>query len=96
MKKSVRATKSQKAIIDAHLAAKQGESFKCRPIKSTGDLLEALKAGETCQALLEEIEYRECSVTSILTSNIFDHMSENYKRDVRRGFINFLNHYNIK
>ena len=94
-RKAVRATKRQNEIIQAHFEARRTMNFKCRTITSVEDLIEALKAGETCEALFAEIEIRYATIGSILISQTFDHWSESYKRSIRKGFITFLNKYNI-
>lgn len=92
-----RATKLQKHIIEAHFEAKRTGQWNCRPIKSVTDLVEALKAGETCKELFEEMEVRYASVTSILLANtaLFGHFSQSYVRDIRKAFTSFLLHFDI-
>lgn len=81
-------TKNQqlKKIIDAHMKAIESGTFDDLTVKNREELITALKAGYTFKALIEEIEIRYCSITSIITARHFKHLSEAYKRAIRKGF----------
>lgn len=88
-----RISKKVKAIADAHLEAKLRGSFDDPRVASKEEVIASLSAGKTLSAVLEQIEIRFCSITSIiLASNVLrlngdvGHLSANYKRDVYRGF----------
>jgi hypothetical protein len=66
-----RISKQAKAIADAHIKE---------------ELIEALLSGKTFSELLEEIEMRFTSITSILLSRQLFHQSNNYRSGVYKGF----------
>ena len=92
-----RATKLQLQIINAHLEAKAKNQFSDPPISTRESIKEALLKGETIRFLYEEIEIRYCSIGSIILSNpgTFNHMSQNYKAEIRKGFKILLDKLNI-
>jgi len=91
-------TKTQKAIVDAYLAAKfSGKWDEDCAIKTPADLRKALVEGKVNKTVMEEIELRFTSITSmILASNtMFNHLSNSYKAGIRQGFRILFNNLKI-
>jgi hypothetical protein len=80
-----RISKELKAIADAHIQAKIS-GFNPVPCKSREELVEALKSGATYPQLLEGIETRFCTVTSLLASNLLGVTYDSYRKQVHAGF----------
>jgi hypothetical protein len=83
-------TKETKAIADAHLLAKQTGLFNDPVISNKDELIQALKQGQTFSKLMDEIEIRFVSVTSLIMSRAMDHNSEAYKKSIYKGFKTLL------
>jgi hypothetical protein len=81
-----RITPQVKAIAIAHIHAKIHGKFDDPNVTSVEELHEQLLQGKTFSALLESIEIRFCSISSILTANHFNYTSESYRRGVYKGF----------
>jgi hypothetical protein len=83
-------TKETKMIADAHLLAKQTGLFNDPVISSKQDLIEALKQGQTFSKLMDEIEIRFVSITSLMMAHALDHESGAYKKGIYKGFKTLL------
>lgn len=81
-----RISKQAKAIADAHIKARLQGNFDDPKVTTKEELIEALLSGKTFSELLEEIEMRFTSITSILLSRQLFHQSNNYKAGVYKGF----------
>jgi hypothetical protein len=83
-------TKQILAIAEAHIQARIDKKFDYplggTPIKDGAELVEIISSGKTVEALIEEIEYRYCSVTSILIANSLGGVSNAYRAAVRKAF----------
>lgn len=77
-------------IANAHMSAKVSGKFDDPEIKSKDELYAALYDGKTFSKLMEEIETRFCSISSILGTTMLSHMSESYKAGIRKGFRTIL------
>jgi hypothetical protein len=93
-----RFTKTQKAIVDAYLAARASNKWDdgC-PVNGTPQSLrEALVSGKVYKEIMDEIEIRYTSITSIiLASTTFSHLSNSYKAGIRTGFRRLFNNLKI-
>jgi hypothetical protein len=83
-------TKETKAIADAHLLAKENNSFNDPSISSREDLFIALKNGQTFSKLMNEIEIRFVSITSLMVAQNLKHNTEAYKKGIYKGFKQLL------
>lgn len=83
-------TKETKKIADNHLLAKQTGLFNDPVISSKDELIQALKQGQTFSKLMDEIEIRFVSVTSLMMAHLLDHNSEAYKKGIYKGFKQLL------
>lgn len=81
-----RISKEVKAIADAHILARKNKSFNPVMIKTKADLITALNNGHTFEKVMDTIEARFCSVTSIMINSIFLHDSKAYIAGVYKGF----------
>jgi hypothetical protein len=75
-----------KAIADAHIKARLNSSFDDPQVTTKEEMIDALLQGKTFSALLDTIEMRFTSITSILLSRSLFHQSDNYKSGVYKGF----------
>lgn len=82
--------KTKKQIIDAHIEARLTNTFNEKVVSSRQELIDALHEGYTFKKLVEEIEIRFISVTSIVSMVTFKHMSQAYKQGIRKGFNSIL------
>ena len=83
-------TKETKMIADAHILAKQTGLFDDTLISSKDELIHALKQGQTFSKLMNQIEIRFVSVTSLIMANGLNHTSETYKKGIYKGFKQLL------
>lgn len=83
-------TKETKMIADAHLLAKQTGLFNDPVISSKDELIQALKQGQTFSKLMDEIEIRFVSITSLMMAHVLDHESGAYKKGIYKGFKTLL------
>lgn len=88
MKKKI--SKEAKAIADAHIQARVNNTFDNPTFSSAAELIALLRQGKTMSKVLDEIEYRYCSITTLLLSSHFDHRSASYKSNVYKGFKSLL------
>ena len=81
-----------KAVADAHLRAQSEGKFDDIVVKSKAELIEALWSGRTFSALMSEIEWRYCNVTSVALTRISNgtYQSRSYKSNIYKGFKNLL------
>jgi hypothetical protein len=86
-----RLPKEWKAIADAHIKARETQNFDNPHVSTESEFYTAVKAGKTFASLLETVETRYCSMTSILTACLISHTSEAYKKGVYRGFLKIAN-----
>ena len=93
-------TKLQKQIINAHLKAKAENIFLASPDfdGSLDQVKQSLLRGDTIRWIYETIEYKYCSVGSIILSSgeLFNHQSQNYKANIRYGFKILFSNLNIE
>jgi len=75
-----------KAIADAHIKARLEGNFDDPKVTTKQELMDAILEGKTFSGLLDEIEVRFTSITSILLSRKLFHQSNNYKAGVYKGF----------
>lgn len=87
-----RITKEVKAIAYAHLKARSEGKFDDIVVRSKAELFEALRAGKTFSALMDEIEWRYCNITSLVLNEMSKgtYQSNSYKSNVYKGFKNLL------
>lgn len=85
-----RITPQAKAIADAHIRAKQTGQFDNLPVTTKEEVMQALRDGKTFSEVLNQIEMRYCSITSLLMSSHFDYTSQSYKASIYKGFKSLL------
>lgn len=81
-----RITKKIKAIADAHIEAKINGEFDNPYVSTKTELIKALEDGKTFRSLLDNIEARHCTITSMLLSATALGVSQSYKKGVYAGF----------
>jgi hypothetical protein len=82
-----RISKQTKAIADAHIQARLDEKWDTDlNIKTADDVMTALLNGKVIEEVMNQVEVRYCSITAGLTARLMGYASENYRRDVYRGF----------
>jgi len=81
-----RITKKIKAIADAHIEAKIKGEFDDTFVSTKSELIKALENGKTFRSLLDNIEARYCTITSMLLSSTALGVSQSYKKGVYAGF----------
>lgn len=90
-----RITPRIKAIADAHIQAKLNKTFDVLDVKTVDQLkAELFYFGKTSEGVLKEIEIRFISITSLLISSQFGHVSKAYKEGVYKGFKTLFANYN--
>jgi hypothetical protein len=80
----------------AHIEARKNSNFDLQTVANKQELIQALKDGKTIHSLLEEIEIRFTSITSIILSQTLFHESHNYKSGVNKGFKKFFDALGIE
>jgi hypothetical protein len=86
-----RITKKVKAIADAHIEAKIKGDFDNPYVSTKAELIKALEGGKTFRSLLDNIEARHCTITSMLLSATALGVSHSYKKGVYAGFKEVFN-----
>lgn len=81
-----RITKKVKAIADAHIEAKLKGEFDNPYVATKQDLIKELEDGKTFRSLLDNIEARHCTITSMLLSATALGVSKSYTKGVYDGF----------
>ena len=91
-----RLNKLQRSIINRHIEAKLADNFDISTgPKSVDEIREALISGKTIKGLFDEIQFRFCSVTSIMLGSM-NHVSQNYRKDIAKGFRRVFETLNIQ
>lgn len=85
-----RISKEAKIIADAHIEARRTGNFDNPTVNSKDELIVQLKAGKTFERLMEEVEFRFCSIGSQLVARHFACPSSNYKASIYKGFKTIL------
>jgi hypothetical protein len=77
-----------KAIADAHIAAKMAGKFDNPKVSTKEEIIECLYMGKTFSQVLNVIEIRFCSITSLLLHSpaLLAHTTHQYKAGVYKGF----------
>jgi hypothetical protein len=81
-----RISKQAKSIADAHIQARINGTFDDPNVSTKDELIQLLNEGKTFSGLLDRIEMKYTSITSILLSRKMFHNSQNYKSGVYKGF----------
>ena len=81
-----RISKQAESIADAHIQARLNGTFDNIVVSTKEELIQSLKDGKTFSGLLDRIEMKYTSITSILLSRKMFHNSQNYKSGVYKGF----------
>lgn len=79
-------SKEVKAIADRHIQAKLTGNFDNVYINSREDLLQKMRDGYTFSGVIDQIEIRFASVTSLILQGSLSHTTEAYKKSVYKGF----------
>jgi len=85
-----RITPQIKAIADAHIKAKSTGNWDNPSATTKEEVLRFLMEGKTFSQVLSQIEFRYCSITSILLTNHFSHETKGYKSCIYKGFKTLL------
>jgi hypothetical protein len=89
-----RITPRIKAIADAHIQAKLNKTFDVLDVSTVDQLkAELFYFGKTSEGVLEQIEIRFISITSLLISSQLGHISKAYKEGVYKGFKTLFANY---
>ena len=78
--------KAQRNVVNAHFNARINDSFDVDTILSMDGLIDTLNDGKTIKKLYMEIEATFCSIHSAVSAHVLSHLSQNYKKDIRKGF----------
>ena len=87
-----RITPEVKAYADAHIRARLTSSFDNPPVATREQVMTAIKSGQTFEEVMNQIETRFCSISSIIFVRSIARLStgievpEAYRRDVYKGF----------
>jgi len=81
-----RITKETKAIADAHIQARINGVFDDPQVNTKDELIAQLRAGKTFSVLMDKIEIKYTSITSIILSRQLFHQSQNYTKGIYKGF----------
>jgi hypothetical protein len=81
-----RISRKAKAIADAHIKARVDGNFDDPKVTTKQEMIDDILDGKTFSGLLDEIEMRFTSITSIILSRKLFHQSNNYKAGVYKGF----------
>lgn len=81
-----RITSELKAIADAHLRARMDDKFDDDNVTNREELISALRNGRTFSKLLDEIEIRYSTISSILMCRTLKHVTEAHRKAVYKGF----------
>jgi len=81
-----RISKQAKAIADAHIQARINGTFDDPNFSTKDELIQLLNEGKTFSGLLDRIEMKYTSITSILLSRTMFFNSQNYKSGIYKGF----------
>lgn len=91
-----RLTPLQKSIYDRHIEAKLTDTFDDCQASNSDELRALLIEGKALRPIIEELETRYVTITSQLYSNVFGHVSEAYKKQIKQGFRILLNSLEIQ
>jgi hypothetical protein len=86
-----RITKEIKAIADAHLKAKETGQFDNPVVHDREDVIRSLREGKTFSEVLDQIEIRFVSITSLAFDRILTHQTNAYRKGIYKGFNTLLN-----
>jgi hypothetical protein len=73
-------------IVSAHIEARVNNKFDDPAVNCKDDVISCLMDGKTFSAVMDQIEIRFCSVTSLIIARAVDHRTDAYRRQVRKGF----------
>ena len=98
---NAKATKIQAAIINAHFEAKESGKWTATAADTITKeaAIAALKAGKTSEVIFNAVvQHSDISITSALyASGILQvHLTDSYKKAVRKVFVKLLNELGIK
>lgn len=85
-----RITPQTRAIAEAHIAASISGHFDDPKVNTRDEVINLLKQGKTFSQVLEQVETRFCTITSILYRRQFNHITRAYRSDVYKGFKKLL------
>lgn len=85
-------------IAEAHIQGMIADRFDDDdfPLTSREQVVEWLIAGKTSRAVLEQIEVRFGTITSVLIARQFHQCTNKYRADVRKGFKKLLSLHIVK
>jgi len=73
-------------IANNHIEAKINNSFTNPLVYSREEIIDELKRGETFEKIMEEIEIRFMSITTVIYCRSLGQINETYKKQVRKAF----------
>lgn len=89
-----RITQEARAIADAHIRARMDDKFDDLPVSDNDEFKYNIFRGKTYSKVLEEIELKYSTNTSVLTARMFKHCTDSYKRAVYKGFSELIEKLN--
>lgn len=83
-----RITPEVKAIADAHIKSRLSRQFSepVPQVKDRAELLQLMRDGYTFEPVVDEIERRFVSVTSLIYQRAFEHTTDAYKKAMYKAF----------
>lgn len=73
-------------IASAHIEARNTGKFDDIPVTSRDELMRHLADGKTFSNVLDQVEIRFCTITSLILARSMSHNTDAYRRQVRKGF----------
>jgi len=73
-------------VISAHIDARINNKFDDPCVSTKEDVISMLMDGKTFSTVMDQIEVRFCTITSLILAKAMDHRTDAYRRQVRKGF----------
>ena len=77
-------------IVSAHIDARVSNKFDDPSVSTKEEIVSLLMDGKTFSAVMDQIEVRFCTITSLIMARAMDHRTDAYRRQVRKGFKSLL------
>ncbi len=82
--------KQIRQVADAHISSKMSGYYDDPSVCSRDELIAQMLDGKTFSEVVGQIEIRYISITSLLISSQFDHITEAYKKQFYKGIKSLL------
>lgn len=73
-------------IANNHINAKINNSFSNPLVNNREEIIHQLKQGETFEKIMDQIEIRFMSITTVIYCRSLGQINETYKKQVRKAF----------